>query len=186
MNTCVLCMIVASCAHARQCGFWRLVLALTRDAQIVTVFFSHLFVMSWYSLSSRDRLSTVLLASEKPIVRSTQPQNFNRELIARTSRKENAQSGKVAVGTNTLKERLASQYRWSTTSGQAAAECALPIPRFPVPSSTLERHADPVRQGEKSSSRRREPNVWQQFAREWDMIQARRPMEPRTKPGFSL
>ena len=134
---------------------------------------------------SRDRLSTVLLASEKPIVRSTKPQLFNHELLARTSREKRAKA-LAGVGTSTRNERLASQYRWSTSSGEAAAECALPTPRFPVPMSTLERHADPVRQGEKSSSRRREPNIWQQFAREWDMIQARCPMEPRTKPGFTL
>ena len=161
---CALCRRLTFDAHAHktpQSCNQRVLAALTRDAR--TNFVSHLFVMSWYSLSSRDRLSTVLLASEKPIVRSTQPQNFNRELIVRTSRRKNANS------TNNLKDRLASQYRWSTTSGQAAAECALPTPRFPVPSSTLERHADPVRQGEKRSSRRREPNVWGRlYSVEWN------------------
>lgn len=136
----------------------------------------------------RDKISTVLLASEKPIVRSPQPQIFNRELLARTSR-QGTSSGlmSTAIGARAhqrKRDSIASQYRWSTTTGEAAAEGALPIPGYPVPSTTLERHADPIRQREKGLALRPEPCIWQQFAREWDMIQARCPMKPRTKPGF--
>ena len=154
---------------------------------------------------ARDGLSTVRLASEKPIVRSPRPQLFNRELLARTSRRNGKQGSGLfraqqtsnaaadsASGTRTgvtrlsLKDSLASQYRWSTTTGEAAAEGALPMPRYPVPTTTLEPHADPIKQREKRMALLSEPCVWQQFAREWDMIQARCPMEPRTKPGFAL
>ena len=134
--------------------------------------------------------STILLASEKPIVRSPQPHYFNQKLTERMSQQTykllSLAKPANAGARQDQTDALASHYRWSTTSGQAAAEGALPTPRHPVPLTTLERHADPIRQREKYLSQRREPGIWQQFAREWDMIQARCPMEPRSKPGISL
>ena len=135
-------------------------------------------------IRQREGPSTIYLASEKPIVRSPPPHRFNRELLARTYERTN--NGGKPGNHQGLRDTLASRYRWSTTTGEAAAEGALPTPRYPVPLTTLEPHADPVQREKYLALQRREPSIWQQFAREWDMIQARRPMEPRTKPGFSL
>lgn len=148
----------------------------------------------WDKITSRTmyfqrdvRPSTILLASEKPIVRSPPPHRFNQELTKRTSQRTHKLLSRAKPAhSGTRQDILASQYRWSTTSGQATAEGALPTPRYPVPLTTLEHHADPVRQRERCLAQRRELGIWQQFAREWDMIQARCPMEPRSKPGISL
>ena len=140
--------------------------------------------MSHYS---RDGISTVLLASEKPIVRSPAPQHFNRELLTRISHRDTTLlRGRAAQSQNRMRRlSVSSQYSWSTTSGEAAAEGCLPIPKYPVPVTTLERHADPVtRRGRNLAPP--EPSIWQQFAREWDMLQARCPMKPTTKPGINL
>lgn len=136
----------------------------------------------------RDAIpSTILLASDKPIIRSPPPHRFNQELTERASRRTHKLLSRAKPETSgTRHDVRASQYRWSTTSGQAAAEGALPTPKYSVPLTTLERHADPVRQRQKCLAQRDEPGIWQQFAREWDMIQARCPMEPRSKPGISL
>ena len=133
----------------------------------------------------RDGVSTVL-ASEKPIVRSPAPQRFSQELLARISHRDRTLlRGRAAQNQRRRRLSLASQYSWSTTSGEAAAEGCLPTPKYPVPVTTLERHADPVtRRGKYLGST--EPSLWQQFAREWDMLQARCPMKPMTKPGIKL
>ena len=136
----------------------------------------------------RERVSTVLLASEKPIVRSPPPQRFNQELLARTSHRARTLMlpGRAAQNNRRRRISLSSQYRWSTTSGEAAAEGSLPTPKYPVPMTTLEEHADPVRQRRTRNQALPEPSIWQQFAREWDMLQARCPMKPRTKSGINL
>lgn len=133
----------------------------------------------------RNGISTVLLASEKPIVRSPAPQHFNRELLTRISHRDTTLLRGRAAQNRRRRLSVSSQYSWSTTSGEAAAEGCLPTPKYPVPVTTLERHADPVtRRGRNLAPP--EPSIWQQFAREWDMLQARCPMKPTTKPGINL
>ena len=143
---------------------------------------SRLVEMSHYP---RDGVSTVLLASEKPIVRSPAPQRFNQELLARISHRDRTLLRGRAAQNRRRRLSLSSQYSWSTTSGEAAAEGCLPTPKYPVPVTTLEQHADPVTQRGKNLALP-EPSIWQQFAREWDMLQARCPMKPRTKAGINL
>ena len=97
--------------------------------------------------------STILLASEKPIIRSPQPHHFNQKLTERTSQRthkllSHAKSANAGIRQDQT-DALASHYSWSTTSGQAAAEGALLTPRHPILLTTLERHTDPVRQREK-------------------------------------
>ena len=92
----------------------------------------------------RDGVSTVLLASEKPIVRSPAPQHFNRELLTRTSHRDRTLLCGRSAHNRRRRLSLSSQYSWSTTSGEAVAEDCLPIPKYPVPVTTLEQHADPV------------------------------------------
>ena len=133
----------------------------------------------------RESVSTVLLASEKPIVRSPAPQRFNHELLARTSHPARSLLRGRAAQNRRKRLSLSSQYSWSTTSGEAAAEGCLPTPKYPVPVTTLEQHADPVTRRGKNLALP-EPSIWQQFAREWDMLQARCPMKPTTKPGINL
>lgn len=135
----------------------------------------------------RDGVSTVRLASEKPIVRSPAPQRFSQDLPARISHRDRTLLRGRAAYQNRTRRRLslASQYSWSTTSGEAAAEGCLPIPKYPIPVPTLERHADPIARRGKYLALP-EPSIWQQFAREWDMLQARCPMKPTTKPGLTL
>ena len=134
----------------------------------------------------RDGVSTVLLASEKPIVRSPAPQRFNQELLARISHRDRLTLLRGRAAQNRRRRlSLSSQYSWSTTSGEAAAEGCLLTPKYPVPVTTLEQHADPVAQRGKNLALP-EPSIWQQFAREWDMLQARCPMKPMTKSGINL
>ena len=134
----------------------------------------------------QDGVSTVILASEKPIVRSPAPQRFSQELFARTSHRDRTLlRGRAAQNQRKRRLSLASQYSWSTTSGEVAAEGCLPTTKYPVPVTTLERHADPVTRRGKYLALP-EPSLWQQFAREWDMLQARCPMKPMTKPGIKL
>ena len=130
------------------------------------------------------RLSTIRLAEEKPIVRSPRPQNFNQELLAiskaYTATIANAKKDK---NSNEVQER-ALKRRWISTTREATKDSVLPTPRFQVPQTTLEVHADPVRYRVKRTSP--EPHVWQCYAREWDMMQLRCRMGPATKAGLNL
>lgn len=141
---------------------------------------------------ARNRVSVSFPESGKPIVRSSPPQHFNQDLLMRTSHHTRTLlQDRAAQNRSGRLLSLASRYSWSTTSGDAAAEGSesLPKPKYPVPVTTLEEQADPVTQ--RSRPRRNlippEPSVWQKLAKEWDLLQARCPMKPRTKPrGINL
>lgn len=137
----------------------------------------------------QDRLSTIRLVEEKPIVRSPRPQSFNKQLLAVTKMNKTERpkvKGSCSNDRNGNEELFQSalQRRWTSTTREATEEYALPTPRFSVPRTTLEVHADPVRyRVEKTGP---EPHVWQCYAREWDMMQLRGRMGPATKAGFTL
>lgn len=124
---------------------------------------------------------TMYLSADKPIVRSPRPQEFNRELLACTARlsperlplniEEQERTGYYC---NKEVNKISVQRRWTSTTREATEESALPTPKWPVPISTLEPDADPVRH--RAQKCYPEPRIWQQYAREWDMMQLRRPI----------
>lgn len=129
--------------------------------------------------------TTMQLSADKPIVRSPRPQEFNRELLEhleqlRALRDRTTETHKKDV--DTLKRsfrdeeinRLSVQRRWTSTTREATEESALATPRYPVPRTTLELCADSVKH--RAQKYHPEPCIWQQYAREWDTMQLRRPM----------
>lgn len=131
--------------------------------------------------------SLLYLLSDKPIVRRSRPQYFNRELLALTARRGKAR-GSVSecraekkthgqFSDNERVNKLSIQRRWTSTTREASEESALPTPKHPVPENTLELQTDPVRL--RLRRYQPQPYPWQQYAREWDAMQVRRPMDTR-------
>ena len=122
------------------------------------------------------------LSLDKPIVRSPRPQDFNRELLHRTEKISQEQTFAAQNKNKRAKEfycdkkvnRISVQRRWTSTTREATEESALPTPRYSVPQSTLETCADPVKP--RAQKYHPHPCFWQQYAREWDSVQFRKPM----------
>ena len=125
-------------------------------------------------------MTTLQLSMEKPIVRSPRPQDFNREMRAFVQQREStlvrAEKANKRSPFDEEINRQSIQRRWTSKTREATEECALPTPTYPAPESTLEPCPDPVsHRAQKYNSK---PCVWQQYAREWDMMQLRKPMPP--------
>ena len=120
---------------------------------------------SSFPATNRSVDNTILLSTEKPIVRAPRPQEFNQKLLT-LMRQQPPSDRKRSNGYTDADRR-----RWTTTSQAAADEYALPIPKCSVPESTLEAFADPVRYRARESGPR--PCLWQLYTREWDMKQLR-------------
>ena len=130
--------------------------------------------------------TTIQLSADKPIVRSPRPQEFNRELLERVqleqlrALKDRTSENHKDVDSHKRSfcdeevNRLSVQRRWTSTTREATEESALATPRYPVPRTTLEPCADSVRH--RAQKYHPEPCVWQQYAREWDTMQVRKPM----------
>lgn len=124
------------------------------------------------------------LFADKPIVRSSRPQVFNKETLAQTERMASklADAGvawkkdEPSLFSDAMTKRMSVRRRWTSTTREATEEAALPTPRCAVPPTTLEPCADSVRHRVGKYEAR--PCVWQQYAREWDLMQPRRPMPP--------
>ena len=131
--------------------------------------------------------STIHLSSDKPIVRLPCPGEFNHELLASTARLEKqlgtplraTQRKDFGYYCNEEVNRISVQRRWTSTTREATEESALPTLKYSVPQTTLEACADPVRH--RTQKYQPAPCIWQQYAREWDVLQLRRPMPPLEK-----
>lgn len=141
-----------------------------------------------YSLNNhsagRDIVSsTICLSSEKPIVRTPRPQDFNRQLLSLTAREANRKSLSKSTTPFSFSQyhKDAQQRRWTTTTKVATEEYALPTPRNSVPTTTLEPCADSVRYRARETNQK--PLLWQTYTREWDMKQLRHPAQ---KLGINL
>lgn len=115
--------------------------------------------------------STICLSSEKPIVRMPRPQDFNKQLLSLTAGDVNIKCPSKH-DTQSSYDKEAEQRRWTTTK-VATEEYALPTPRYPIPSTTLEPCADSVRYRARETNQK--PFLWQSYTREWDMKQLRHP-----------
>ena len=129
--------------------------------------------------------TSIPLLVEKPIVRSPWPSEFNEHLRAQNTHRAAAFRSRTHAQNKatSLKERLPSMVCdeeieklsvkrfFTSTTREATEEAALPTPRWPVPRTTLEREADPVRSRTMRYSSR--PSLWQHYAREWDAMQLR-------------
>ena len=144
--------------------------------------------------------NTVYLSLDKPIVRSPRPQDFNRKLLqhteklsqqrafefaARNKKKHDIKSAKKFFCDEEV-NRISVQRKWTSTTREATEESALPTPRYSVPQTTLETCADPVKH--RAQKYHPDPSLWQQYAREWDSAQFRKPMPAlgEQKTGVSL
>lgn len=133
------------------------------------------------------------LLVEKPIVRSPRPADFNQQLRADCERL----AAVLEFSQHTTKapkplpdivcteetERLSVRRRYTSTTREATEEAALPTPERPIPRTTLQREADPVRY--RKQRYYTQPCAWQRYAREWDAMQLRRSSEGETNT-FSL
>ena len=122
--------------------------------------------------------STICLSSEKPIVRTPRPQDFNRQLLSLTAREGNRS---ISPKCSFSYHKDALQRRWTTTTKVATEEYALPTPRNIIPTTTLEPCADSVRYRARETNQK--PLLWQTYTREWDMKQLRNPTQ---KFGINL
>lgn len=128
------------------------------------------------------------LLVEKPIVRSPRPADFNQQLRADCERltavleisqhKTTAPKHLPSIVCSEETERLFVRRRYTSTTQEATEEAALPSPERPVPQTTLQREADPVRY--RRLRYYPQPCAWQRYAREWDAMQPRRSSEEET------
>ena len=133
------------------------------------------------------------LLVEKPIVRSPRPADFNQQLRADYERlatvlelsqhKIQAPKPLPSIACSEETERLSVRRRYTSTTREAAEEAALPTTERPVPQTTLQREADPVRY--RRLRYYPQPCAWQRYAREWDAMQLRKSSEGETNT-FSL
>lgn len=143
--------------------------------------------------------NTMLLSLDKPIVRSPRPQDLNRKLLHHTEKMSQKRAFEFADRSKNKHDKsakgffcdeevnkISAQRKWTSTTREATEESALPTPRYSVPHTTLETCADPVKHP--AQKYRPNPCLWQQYAREWDSTQFRRPMPAlgEQKTGVSL
>ena len=138
-----------------------------------------------------------VLFEDKPIVRSSWPQTFDKELVAQTEHL----ARKLAIPVHSKSDEPTLRYddcdrqtvdkisvrrRWTSTTREASEEAALPTPRYSPPATTLEPCADSVRH--RAKKYHAQPCVWQHFACEWDLMQPRIPTLPlgAQKTGITL
>lgn len=111
--------------------------------------------------------------TEKPIIRTPRPREFNQWLnqYLYTMRPKNT----VAPRSVDMVNSLATHRQWTSATAFALQEFAPRPPTRLVPSTTREESVDPVSSCLRSSNKchHKSPMLWQELGRKWDFVQFR-------------
>lgn len=143
----------------------------------------HLRKESAIALGVGKSFTSIPLLSEKPIVRSHPPADFNKCLLAKIASaanksrligaQRNSTEGLPSIARDDLIETLAKKRIYTSTTRELTEEAALPTLKVNAPKTTIEPDADQVR-CHRTVRYASHPAVWQVYGRQWEELQLRK------------